>query len=73
MEKLLNAEIVGQIKEVFAQIKEPVQILFFGSADGCDYCGDTRQLLEEVTAIDGRIGLSVYAAIPNLKKRERMW
>jgi glutaredoxin-like protein len=60
MEKLLNAEIVGQIKEVFAQIKEPVQILFFGAADNCDYCGDTRQLLEEVTAIDSRIGLSVY-------------
>lgn len=60
MEKLLNAEIVGQIKEVFAQVKEPVQILFFGAVDNCDYCGDTRQLLDEVTAIDSRIGLSVY-------------
>ena len=60
MEKLLSNEIVTQIKEVFAQVKEPVQILFFGSTDNCDYCGDTRQLLEEVTAIDSRIGLSVY-------------
>ena len=60
MEKLLNTEIVGQIKGVFAQMKEPVQILFFGSNDNCDYCGDTRQLLEEVSAIDDRIGLSVY-------------
>jgi glutaredoxin-like protein len=60
MEKLLNDEIVSQIKGVFAQMKEPVQILFFGSDKDCDYCGDTRQLLEEVSAIDNRIGLSVY-------------
>ena len=60
MEKLLNTEVVGQIKGVFVQMKEPVQILFFGSNDNCDFCGDTRQLLEEVAAIDARIGLSLY-------------
>jgi glutaredoxin-like protein len=60
MEKMLNVEIVGQIKEVFSRMKEPVQILFFGSNDNCDYCSETQQLLEEVTAIDSRIGLSVY-------------
>jgi len=60
MDKLFNDEVIGQIKEAFAQIKEPVQILFFGSDSDCDYCGDTRQLLEEVTALDERIGLSVY-------------
>lgn len=60
MEKLLNDEIVGQLKSAFAQMKEPVQIIFFGSDAGCEYCGDTHQLLEEVTAIDSRISLSVY-------------
>ena len=60
MESLLNDEMVGQIKGVFAQMKEPVQILFFGSEDSCDYCGETHQLLEEVAAIDSRIGLSKY-------------
>ena len=60
MDNLLNDEMVGQIKGVFAQMKEPVQILFFGSDGNCDYCGDTHQLLEEVAAIDSRIGLSKY-------------
>jgi glutaredoxin-like protein len=60
MEKMLSDETVGQIKDVFARLKEPVQILFFGSDGDCDYCGDTRQLLEEVTAADNRIGLSIY-------------
>ena len=60
MGKLLDTKTIGKIKDIFAEMKEPVQILFFGSDGDCDYCDDTRQLLEEVTAIDHRIGLSVY-------------
>ena len=60
MEKLLNEQTISQIKEAFGQMKEPVQILFFGSTDNCDYCADARQLLEEVVAIDDRLDMSVY-------------
>lgn len=60
MEKLLNEQTVSQIKEAFEQMKEPVQILFFGSTENCDYCADARQLLEEVVAIDEKLGMSVY-------------
>ena len=60
MEKLLNEQVVSQIKQTFEQMKEPVQILFFGSQDNCEYCNDTRQLLEEVAAIDAKVSLSVY-------------
>ena len=60
MEKLLNQQTVSQIKEAFGQMKEPVQILFFGSTENCDYCADARQLLEEVVAIDDRLDMSVY-------------
>jgi glutaredoxin-like protein len=60
MEKLLNEQVVSQISQTFAQMKEPVQILFFGSQDNCEYCIDTRQLLEEVVAIDEKLSLSIY-------------
>jgi glutaredoxin-like protein len=60
LEKLLNEQIVSQIRQSFEQMKEPVQILFFGSQDNCEYCADTRQLLEEVTAIDEKLSLSIY-------------
>ena len=60
MEKLLNEQTISQIKEAFGQMKEPVQILFFGSTENCDYCADARQLLEEVAAIDDRLDMSVY-------------
>lgn len=59
-EKLLDEKIIGQIREVFANLKEPVAILFFESRENCDYCADTRQLLEELVSIDERISLTVY-------------
>ncbi|NWG34788.1 MAG: thioredoxin family protein [Chloroflexi bacterium] len=60
MEKVLNDQIVRQINEVFADLREPVQVLFFGARENCDYCKETRQLLEEVTALSDKIELSVY-------------
>src|SRR5512147_787646 len=60
MEKVLNDQIVKQIKEAFAEVQEPVQVLFFGSKNGCDYCNETQQLLEEVTALNDKLELSVY-------------
>ena len=59
-EKLLDEKIIGQIREVFANLKEPVAVLLFGSRENCDYCNDTRQLLEELVAIDERLSLTVY-------------
>jgi len=61
MEKLLSDEIAGQIKQIFGQLKEPVQILFFfASQDQCDLCDETRALLNEVVALDSRLGISIY-------------
>lgn len=60
MEKILNQQITGQIAETFSQLKEPVQILFFGSKNNCDYCNETLQLLEEVAALDPKLNISVY-------------
>ena len=60
MEKLLNEQVISQISQSFEQMKEPVQILFFGSQDNCEYCTDTRQLLEEVASIDEKVSLCFY-------------
>ncbi len=60
MEKLLNEQVIDQIKETFKNITQPVHILFFGSQDNCEYCADTRQLLEEVTSVNEKLSLGVY-------------
>ncbi len=58
--KLLNDEIGQQVKKVFQQLNRPVAVLFFGQQDNCEYCDDTRQLLEEVCALSDLLHLSVY-------------
>jgi len=60
VEKLLNSQVVEQIQQAFAQFKEPVRILFFGSKENCGYCDETRQLLEEVVVLHDQLSLEVY-------------
>lgn len=60
MPSLLNEDIRKQIHEVFGQLQNPVQILFFGKKEDCNYCDDTRQLVDEVTSLSDKLGLSVY-------------
>ncbi len=60
MEKLLPTDIVTQIRDVFQQLKHPVQIMFFGTQKHCEYCSEIRQLLEEVAEISDLITLSVH-------------
>lgn len=59
-EKLLNESVAGQVRQAFAQLQNPVQVLYFGAKVGCDYCDDTRQLLEEVTELSDQLSLSVH-------------
>ena len=60
MEKLLNEQVISQVKQAFAQMKEPVQLLLFASRENCDYCTEVRQLLEELAAVEEKIGVTVY-------------
>ena len=60
MAQLLNDQIRGQIKELFGNLKEPVQIMFFGTQAQCEHCDDTRQLVEEVSALSDKLSLSIH-------------
>ena len=60
MAQLLNADILKQIQEVFGGLKNPVQLMFFGSKHDCPYCDDTRQLVEEVVATSDLLSVTVY-------------
>lgn len=60
MPELLNKDVKSQVREVFGQLKEPVEVLFFGRKTECEYCEDTRQLVQEVVALSDKLDLSVY-------------
>jgi glutaredoxin-like protein len=60
MAQLLNADVVKQIEDAFAPMKEAVQLLYFGKKADCEYCADTQQLLEELAPISDKVGLDIY-------------
>lgn len=60
MEQLLNEDIQGQVKEAFSQLEGPVEVLFFGQEEACEYCDQTLQLVEEVSALSDKIHVSKY-------------
>jgi alkyl hydroperoxide reductase subunit AhpF len=58
--RLLNDDIAAQVRQVFSQLVEPVEVLFFGAKDDCEYCADTLQLVSEITDLDDKLTLSTY-------------
>ena len=61
MESLLSREVGEQVKQVFKGLKYPVSILFFSSrSQNCDYCEQTRQLLDEVVALSDLLFLQAF-------------
>ncbi len=61
MEKFLNKEIQKQVMDVFADLENPVAIIFFSSKmQQCEYCIETEQLLTEVVDLSEKLTLIVY-------------
>ena len=60
MEKFLSEKVIRQIEEAFAELQEPVQVLYFGSKDHCETCAEAQQLLEEVSAVSDKVELRTY-------------
>jgi alkyl hydroperoxide reductase subunit AhpF len=58
MTAMLDNELRQQIREVFAVLRDRVEILFFGSKkENCQYCEDTYHLLEEITPLSEKLNL----------------
>jgi len=55
MGSFLDDNISTQIKEVFSNLVNPVHILVFTSKENCEYCEDTRLLLEEVCGLSDKL------------------
>lgn len=60
MGKFLDEAIEKQVREIFASMAHPVAVLFFSGTENCEYCEETQQLLEEVTALSEKLELHVF-------------
>ena len=60
MERFLNDDLTKQVKDIFADLQDPVEVIYFTSQDGSQYMEETRQLLGEVTSLSDVFTFSVY-------------
>lgn len=65
--KLFNAELEGQLKEVFNEMKAPIELVHFTKA-GAYTSEETKQYMEEIAALSEQITLRVvdFDASPEL-------
>ncbi|MFC1654668.1 thioredoxin family protein [Myxococcota bacterium] len=49
-----------QLSKVFADLKNPVKILYFTQEHECEMCRMTRELLEEVAGLSDKIAIEVH-------------
>lgn len=71
MDNLLNDDVKAQVNDAFANLTEPVHVLFFGKKEACEYCDDSRQLIEEVVALSDKLQISVYDLEDNANVAEK--
>jgi glutaredoxin-like protein len=57
---LLNADIQRQVRDEFASLEHAVKLVVFTQNFECQYCKETRQLVEEVAALSDKLSVEVY-------------
>ena len=60
---LLDDRVQKQVREALADLQQPVRLVMFTQREGgaleCAYCGETRQLVEEIGKLSDRIAVDI--------------
>lgn len=67
---LLSTEIAGHVKKELADLAGPVRLVMFTQEFECDYCAETRQLVEEVAALSDQLTAEIYNFVNDKEKAE---
>ncbi|MGD9487630.1 MAG: thioredoxin family protein [Calditrichaceae bacterium] len=59
------------IRNLFSGMKNEVKLLFFTQEIECQYCRETRQILEEVSELGDKVTLSVYNFVTDKEVAEK--
>ena len=57
---LLNAQIRKDVQAALADVEQPVIFKVFSQEIECQYCKETRELVEEVAALSDKLSVEVY-------------
>ena len=70
---LLNEDLKVKVSRIFAQnLEGEVKIRYFTQDFECEFCKETRMLLEELTALSQKIKLEVYDFVADAEKAKEL-
>jgi len=69
---ILNTEIAEQVKQELAGLAGPVRLVMFTQEFECDYCSETRQLVEEIAELSDQLTTEIYDFGTDKKKAEEL-
>ncbi|MFO7740948.1 MAG: thioredoxin family protein [Anaerolineae bacterium] len=69
---LLNAEIKEQVKQQLGDLVGPVRLVMFTQDFECQYCAETRQLVEEVAELSEQITAEIYDFVADEAKAKEL-
>jgi glutaredoxin-like protein len=65
---LLNESDQQQVQEMFEGLSKPVTLAMFTQELECDFCAETRQLVEEVASLSENITAEIYNFVLDKEK-----
>jgi len=68
----LNEENQKYVREMLSEMEESVKLIYFTQAMECQYCKETRQLLEELAALTDKLTLETHDFIADRKLAEQL-
>lgn len=68
---MINEKQKKQLKELLEKLDRDVNVLFFTQEFECQYCKTTREVLEEVSGLSGRIKLKVLDFVNDANEVEK--
>jgi glutaredoxin-like protein len=70
---ILDEKTKNKVKEILSKgMKEPVTLHIFTQEFECEYCKETREIAQELSALDNRIKVQTYDFIADAEKAKQM-
>ncbi|MCX7681700.1 MAG: thioredoxin family protein [Anaerolineae bacterium] len=69
---LLSQEIATQVREYLADLTSPVRLVMFTQEFECEFCAETRQLVEEVAQLSDQVSAEIYNFVTDRQKADEL-
>ena len=68
---LLNDSIRSEVKKRFKELADPVKIINFTQEIECQYCAETRRLMEEIASLSGKLSFHVHNFVTDKSEAQK--